>query len=209
MANEPTKLPSEESADNDAPVTREEFQQLMTQMSKMSKYIAKVEKLASGKGNQTVSESSDGNGNSEPQGLRERVEQLAKQQADILAQTERLQRGKLSAAVSRTLQKKGVPALLADDAAEVVLSRNRDKFGLNESEEAYFIHNDENINLDSWSSIFLASEKGAAYLPAKSGPQRIPLAGRKGGAAQVTITAEQLASGNYDPASLKNAVIAG
>ena len=95
MANEPNKLPDDESASNDAPVTREEFTALSTQLQKQSRYLAKLEKLLSGKQSETVSQNAEG---SEPQGLREKVEQLAKQQAEITAQSERLQRGKVAAA---------------------------------------------------------------------------------------------------------------
>jgi hypothetical protein len=70
-----------------------------------------------------------------------------------------------------------------------------------------FEHNGESLTLDAWSSMHLSTEKGQALLPVKNGPSRVSLPrGSNTTGRQVTITPEQLASGEFDPAALKDGI---
>jgi hypothetical protein len=203
--------PEKDLADGDgnqSPVTREEFQQLMQRLDNQSRYMARLEKQLGGKsssGERTPQTETNG----DPPGLKEQVEKLAQEQALIRQERESLNHSKMVGSLSRSLQKKGVPALLAEDAAEVALNRNKGKFVLGSDGEASFEHNGESLTLDAWSSMFLSSEKGASYLPTKNGPSRvvIPHTNNKSGRT-VTITPEQLASGDFDPAAIGDIAVA-
>jgi hypothetical protein len=184
---------------DDAPVTREEFGRLMQRLDAQSKYMGRLEKLIKGNKSPAEDRSPQGDNGDNPPGLKEQVEQLAKEQAVIRQERDSLNQQKLVGSLSRVLQKKGVNALLAEDAAEVALTRNRDSFTLGSDGEATFTHNGESLTLDAWSSMFLATEKGKALTPVKTGPSRItlPKSGSKSGK-QTTITSDQLARGEYD-----------
>jgi len=192
--------------DNKSPVTREDFNRIMQRLDAQSKYIARLEKGLSGKSAASEGRSPQAETNGDnPPGLREQVEKLAQEQSLIRQERDQLNRQKIVGSLSRVLQKKGVPALLAEDAAEVALNRNQGSFKLNDSGQVNFEHNGESLTLDAWSGMYLATEKGAAYIPAKSGPSRvsIPKAGNKNTGRTVTITAEQLASGDFDPSAVE------
>lgn len=204
--------PEKDSADGDgtqSPVTREELQQLLQRLDNQSKYMARLEKQISGKSAASEGRSSQAETNGDPPGLKEQVEKLAQEQALIRQERESLNHSKMVGSLSRSLQKKGVPALLAEDAAEVALNRNKGKFVLGSDGEASFEHNGESLTLDAWSSMFLSSEKGASYLPTKNGPSRvvIPHTNNKSGRT-VTITPEQLALGDFDPNAIGDIAVA-
>lgn len=203
-ALDPEKDPSEEQ--DNAPVTREDFNRIMQRLDAQSKYIARLEKGLSGKS--TTSEDRnprvETNGDNPP-GLKEQVEKLAQEQQVIRQERDALNRQKMISSIARVLQKKGVPALLAEDAAEVALNRNQGSFKLGDSGEVCFEHNGESLTVEAFSGMYLATEKGAAYLPVKSGPSRIsiPKNGNSNTGRVTTITAEQLARGEFDPAAVE------
>jgi len=194
---------------NNSPVTREDFNRIMQRLDAQSKYIARLEKGLGGK-LKSEERSSQTETSDNPPGLKEQVEQLAREQAVIRQERDSLNRQKMVGSLARSLQKKGVPALLAEDAAEVALNRNKDAFTLGSDGEAGFSHNGESLTLDAWSSMFLATDKGKSYIPAKNGPSRvsIPSNGNNKTGRQVMITPEQLARGEFDPAALNDIVIA-
>jgi hypothetical protein len=190
---------------NESPVTREDFNRIMQRLDAQSKYIARLEKGLSGKSTATGDRNPQAETNGDPPGLREQVARLAEEQTVIRQERDALNRQKIVSTLSRVLQKKGVPALLAEDAAEVALNRNQGSFKLDGSGEVSFEHNGESLTVDAWSGMYLATEKGAAYIPAKNGPSRvsIPKNGNSSTGRKVTITAEQLARGEFDPAAVE------
>lgn len=192
--------------DNNSPVTREDFNRIMQRLDAQSKYIARLEKGLSGKSAASEGRSSQAETNGDnPPGLKEQVEKLAQEQQVIRQERDMLNRQRIVGSLARVLQKKGVPALLAEDAAEVALNRNQGSFKLDNSGEVSFEHNGESLTLDAWSGMYLATEKGAAYIPAKYGPSRItiPKNGNSNTGRVTTITAEQLASGDFDPKAVE------
>lgn len=203
---DPAKDPSEEQ--DNAPITRAEFQQLMSRLDGQSKYMAKLEKLISGKSGAEGRSSQAETNQGDPPGLRERVDALAREQEVIRQEREAINKAKVISQIARSLQKKGVRPELAEDAAEVAYSRNQGKFSLGDGGDVSFEHGGESLTLDAWSSNFVASEKGSAYLPVKNGPSKVTLPKGGNSGRRVTITPEQLASGDYDPAALKDLQVA-
>ena len=192
---------------DDSPVTRSDFNRIMQRLDAQSKYIARLEKI--GKNSASGERSSQAENNSDnPPGLREQVEKLAQEQQVIRQERENLNRQKMITTISRVLQKRGVPALLSEDAAEIALSRNADSFKLDGSGNVSFEHNGESLTVDAWSGMYLATEKGAALIPAKNGPSRIsiPKNGGTNTGRQTMITAEQLANGDFDPAAVDGVI---
>ena len=191
--------PAEEQAN--APVTREEFLKLMERIDGQSKYIARLEKSISGKSAASGERSPQAETNvSDPPGLREQVSKIAQDMATIRQEREALDNQKIIQSLSRSLQKRGVPAYQAEIAAEVTLNHNKESFSLGDDGEAVYSHQGESLTRDAWSSMYLASEKGQSLIPTKNGPSRITLpkgGNGNGSGRQVTITPEQLARGDF------------
>jgi len=208
MPNNPEK-DSAEGDGNNSPVTREDFDRIMQRLDAQSRYIARLEKSMGGKSTASGERSPQAETNGDPPGLREQVQKLAEEQQLIRQERDQLNRQKMISSISRALQKKGVPALLAEDAAEVALNHNQGSFKLDSGGQVCFEHNGESLTLDAWSGMHLATEKGAAYLPIKSGPSKvsIPRNGSASTGRQVTLTAEQLATGNFDPAAVDGNIV--
>jgi len=211
MAKETSQETDSADGQADSPMTKADFDRIMQRLDAQSKYIARLEKGLAGKGSSAAegrSSQAETNGDNPP-GLKEQVEKIAQEQAQIRQEREALNHNKMADSIARALQKKGVQPLLAQDAAEVILSRNKSSFSLGNDGEAVFEHNGESLTTDAYSSMFLATEKGSAYLPVKNGPSRVMIPkGTSATGRQVTITSEQLATGNFDASNVENIAIA-
>lgn len=190
-------MPESISPDNEQVnenVSRVEFQAMLERINGISRLLGRLEKN-SAKQTETVSPSGGG----EPDGLTARIKQLEEKQNRIDTENERLNKRQIANAIARTLAKNGVDPVVADDLAEVHLAKSRDAFKLNDSQEVSNVYNNEEISLDSWAKMFLATDKGSVYLKTKAGPSKVTLPNnRKAVGSKVSITSEQLANGQYD-----------
>jgi hypothetical protein len=187
MADKTSSTDTDQSKES---VTREEFDSLLERINQQSGVLGKMsgvlEKLGQTQTPKTKTPDLDVD-----QGVEARLktlEEREKKSQDRESQT----RGKIIRnQISRSLVEAGVQPTIADDLSLVLLSREADRFVMNEDTEVVSVKSgDEELNLSRWSSLFLMSERGRPYLGEKKNPTiKIPKTGDQN--TQNTLTPEQ------------------
>ena len=183
------KTSSTDTDQSKEPVTREEFNSLLERINQQSGVLGKMSGVLEKLG-QTQTPKAKTPDLDVDQGVEARLktlEEREKKSQDRESQT----RGKIIRnQISRALVDAGVQPTIADDLSLVLLSREADRFTMNEDTEVVSVKSgDEELNLNRWSSLFLMSERGRPYLGEKKNPTiQIPKNGDK---TQNTLTPEQ------------------
>jgi len=183
------KTSSTDTDQSKEPVTREEFNSLLERINQQSGVLGKMSGVLEKLG-QTQTPKAKTPDLDVDQGVEARLktlEEREKKSQDRESQT----RGKIIRnQISRALVDAGVQPTIADDLSLVLLSREADRFTMNEDTEVVSVKSgDEELNLNRWSSLFLMSERGRPYLGEKKNPTiKIP---KNGDQTQNTLTPEQ------------------
>jgi len=109
----------------------------------------------------------------QPEGLEARVKALEAKDAELAAREATITSRQITQGVSAALQKHGVSDVLAADLAEVQARRLGEKLSLSESGDVLFrdAADAEPISVDQWAGLFMATDRGKAYIPPKRNPQ--------------------------------------
>lgn len=183
------KTSSTDTDQSKEPVTRDEFNSLLERINQQSGVLGKMSGVLEKLG-QTQTPKAKTPDLDVDQGVEARLktlEEREKKSQDRESQT----RGKIIRnQISRALVDAGVQPTIADDLSLVLLSREADRFTMNEDTEVVSVKlGDGELNLNRWSSLFLMSERGRPYLGEKKNPTiKIP---KNGDQTQNTPTPEQ------------------
>jgi hypothetical protein len=106
----------------------------------------------------------------------------------------------IATAISRALKKVGIQDFQAEDLAKVETSERLARFSVEGGEVVFKDAADgDTLNLDSWARVFVASDRGRAYLPTKQNPRLGVDSRDKGGKPAKTLSLDDLAAGRFDP----------
>jgi len=192
MAKESEVKPSStESEQSTNSVSRAEFESLLERVNSQSGILGKISKSLE---KLTTTETPKPQQQSpEEQGIEARLKRLEEQKAQ-LDQREQTTRARIIRNnVSRALTDAGVPNSSVDIIADGLLSRERDRFVLDDASETVSVKSgEEQINLSRWAGLFLMSDAGKGFLGGNRNP-RIPIP-KPGDTSTPAITPEQVVS---------------
>jgi len=139
-------------------------------------------------------------GSGDPPGTAERLRKIEQDQKALLDRETRLNRRAMALAIARALKRYGVPEQLAGDAADVILSREGDRWALSDDGDQATRReapDADPVSAEDWAKGWTATDHGRAYLPTKPAPQfhRPQSPGKPGGAARQRFTRDDLAKG--------------
>jgi hypothetical protein len=182
------KTSSTEADQSKASVTREEFEAVLERINQQSGILGKMtkalEKLSPGESKAKTQETDV------VQGVEARLKALEEREKKSLEKEGQTRSKIIRNKISRSLVEAGVQPIVADDLSLVLLSREADRFLINDDTEDVSVKaGDEELSLGRWSQLFLMSEKGRPYLGDKKNPN-IPLP-KKGESSPGTLTPEQ------------------
>lgn len=130
------------------------------------------------------------------EGLEARVKSLEERDKALTERERRMTTRQIQQSVSRALAASGIPAVQAEDLAEVMVSRTPDKFTLNDAGNVSVVEGDGALDVKQWAGLFCETERGKAYLPQKQNP-RLGLEPNKGQGTKPkrVVTRDDLRSG--------------
>jgi hypothetical protein len=182
------KTSSTETDQSKAPVTRQEFETMLERVNQQSGILGKMtkalEKLSPAEPKAKTTETDV------VQGVEARLKALEERERKSTEKEGQTRSKIIRNKISRSLVEAGVQPIVADDLSLVLLSRESDRFLINDDTEDVSVKaGDEELSLGRWSQLFLMSEKGRPYLGEKKNPN-IPLP-KKGEPSAGTLTPEQ------------------
>jgi hypothetical protein len=172
-------------------------------VDRMNKQSGIIEKLRRGRTGEDDEPQAEQPQQRQPAGLEARLKALEEREAKATARESAMVLKQTTAGLARALARAGVPAIQAEDLADVLVGKNPDKFALDEAGDLRVKEgDDEALPAAAWAGLYLATERGKAYLPAQQNP-KIGDHGR--GPVTVptrTVTKEQLERGEVNAADL-------
>jgi hypothetical protein len=175
---------------------------LVTRINSQSGIIEKLRKGHTDDGSSLTGDEPPAKGK-QPDGLEARLKALEEREREQTSKEQAMTRRQTVAGLARALAKSGVQPMQAEDLAEVLVMRGGDKFKMDESGNVTVREGDaEALPVAAWAGLFMASERGKAYLPAQQNPKLgdhgrgpVPVPTR-------TVTKEQLERGEVSSADL-------
>lgn len=178
-------------------------------VDRMNKQSGIIEKLRRGRTDEDDTQQESQQHQRQPAGLEARLKALEEREAKATARESAMVRKQTTTGLARALAKAGIPNVQAEDLAEVLVNKAPDKFQLDDGGELRVTEGEnEALPVAAWVGLFMATERGKAYLPAQQNP-KIGDHGR--GPATVptrTVTREQLARGEVSSADLLSGKVA-
>jgi len=139
-----------------------------------------------------------------PDGYEERVKALEERAAQLDANERKLSRRQTVGQIARALKGQGVNEIQAEDLAEVLVTRDPDKFKRDDATGQVVVQekiDSDPLSVKSWAHVFVASDRGRVYLGTKANPtvgDDLRRGGNPKPGAKV-VTSDDIAKGNFDP----------